>query len=220
MKKPNHLERFPCLMPWVGDAYADNRHKRLLIVGESHYMPKESTIQLDREAWYNKSENDLTCKERSWINTQECVRENGCEECDPRFLWGKMAEQITYVSEKKGLTLGGQCVFDHVAFCNYFMIPAPKTGGGMTNYVTQQDRVISEEVLRWVISEHAPELVLFISKLAFWNGGQGVVDEFGVPYEDAPHPNTTWWNRTAKAYGGKKGCELFADFLMEHWVTP
>ena len=31
---PEHLRRFPCMQPWIGSRYRDERHKRLLVVGE------------------------------------------------------------------------------------------------------------------------------------------------------------------------------------------
>ena len=36
---PDHLRRFPCMHPWIGSRYRDERHKRLLVIGESHYLP-------------------------------------------------------------------------------------------------------------------------------------------------------------------------------------
>lgn len=40
---PAHLRRFPCIQPWIGSRYRDERHKRLLVVGDSHYLPPTST---------------------------------------------------------------------------------------------------------------------------------------------------------------------------------
>ena len=36
---PDHLRRFPCMQPWIGSRYHDERHKRLLTIGESRYLP-------------------------------------------------------------------------------------------------------------------------------------------------------------------------------------
>ena len=52
---PDHLRRFPCMHPWIGSRYRDRRHKRLPAVGESHYLPPESTIHHDPARWYRGS---------------------------------------------------------------------------------------------------------------------------------------------------------------------
>ena len=49
---PDHLRRFPCMHPWIGSRYQDKRHKRLLVIGESHYLPPDSTIHHDPDRWY------------------------------------------------------------------------------------------------------------------------------------------------------------------------
>ena len=74
IKKPDHLENFPCMQPWIGSLYRDNRYKRLLVVGESHYMPFESTIHLDPERWYQSKEGHLSKAEREYVHTQDVIR--------------------------------------------------------------------------------------------------------------------------------------------------
>lgn len=49
-----HFKRFPCLTPWVGSSYQSPNHKKLLIIAESHYLPKGSTIHHDAARWYNE----------------------------------------------------------------------------------------------------------------------------------------------------------------------
>ena len=50
---PDHLRRFPCMRPWIGSRYRDERHKRLLVIGESHssaarlHHPRNPEAQLE-----------------------------------------------------------------------------------------------------------------------------------------------------------------------------
>ena len=60
---PEHLRRYPCMQPWIGNRYRDKRHKRLLVVGESHYLPPDSTIHHDPARWYRSSQSDLNPEE-------------------------------------------------------------------------------------------------------------------------------------------------------------
>ena len=65
---PDHLRRFPCMHPWIVSRYRDERHKRLLVIGESHYLPPESTIHHDPAHWY-RSRADLTEEEARWTSS-------------------------------------------------------------------------------------------------------------------------------------------------------
>ncbi len=66
---PDHLRRFPCMQPWIGSRYRHPRHKRLLVVGESHYLPPGSTIQHAPDRWYRGSQADLSEEEVRWASS-------------------------------------------------------------------------------------------------------------------------------------------------------
>ena len=66
---PDHLQRFPCMRPWIGSRYRDERHKRLLVIGESHYLPSDSTIHRDPGRWYRSRQEDLSGEEVRWAST-------------------------------------------------------------------------------------------------------------------------------------------------------
>jgi len=40
------------MIPFVGAEYNSIKHKKILIIGESHYFPPESKIHLNAEKWY------------------------------------------------------------------------------------------------------------------------------------------------------------------------
>src|SRR5665213_3014055 len=75
MNLPDHLTRFASLKPHVGRDYDSPRHKRVLILGESHYQPPGSFKHLDPEAWYGLDENALEPLQRGWISTAPLIAE-------------------------------------------------------------------------------------------------------------------------------------------------
>jgi hypothetical protein len=40
------------MIPFVGDDYESSKHKKLLLIDESHYMPEGSTVHHDVNSWY------------------------------------------------------------------------------------------------------------------------------------------------------------------------
>lgn len=61
------------MKPWVGSNYVSDKHKKLLVLGESHYLPKGSIKSHDVDAWYSGSEDSLDDKEKEWIFTAEII---------------------------------------------------------------------------------------------------------------------------------------------------
>ena len=228
MKKPDHLEKFPCMQPWIGSLYQDNRYKRLLVVGESHYMPPESTIHHDPNRWYQSNENHLDKEEREWVHTRGVIRAHFVEPHRGLGIFRNIGREIVTVMKASGLA-PDEFPREHIAFYNYFMRPAPKTGRGIKGHVEPQDCKISEEVLRWFVQRHQPELVIFVSRFT-GEYGESVVCEYGIPCISTPHPSRAWWNRYCPEYGRnsiyegdtvrpRRGRELFHDFLKKYrWI--
>ncbi len=229
MKKPDHLEKFPCMQPWIGSSYEDNRYKRLLVIGESHYMPPESTIHLDPERWYQSNEDHLGKEERAWVHTKGVILGQFVEPHRGLGIFRNIGDEIVRIMKDSGLT-PDEFPREHIAFYNYFMRPAPKTGSGIEGHVAPLDFSISEEVLRWFVQEHQPQLVIFVSRFA-GRYGEKVVCEHGIPCISTPHPGRPWWNRHSNTYGRdpiyagdpirpRRGRDLFRDFLKKYrWIT-
>lgn len=67
----------PYMIPFVGEDYDSPKHKKLLLIGESHYLPKGSTVHYDANAWYNRTPS-LSKDEEDYCNTAILAeRENG-----------------------------------------------------------------------------------------------------------------------------------------------
>ena len=102
------------MQPWMGDHYQDDRHKRLLIIGESHYLPEGSTIHHDSDAWYTGSQNDLSDEERKWVCTAGNIRGAWNR---AHTIYREIARELSRILDERGLT-HDDFVFQHIAYCN------------------------------------------------------------------------------------------------------
>ena len=124
---PDHLRRFPCMQPWIGSRYRDERHKRLLVIGESHYLPAESTIHHDPARWYRSSQADLTEEEIRWASTIGNITGHWTR---AHRIYRAIQDEIARILKESGIT-PDPFPLNHVAYCNYFLRPAPVAGGSM-----------------------------------------------------------------------------------------
>ena len=210
---PEHLRRFPCMQPWIGSRYRDERHKRLLVIGESHYLPPESTIHHGPARWYRSCQDDLSSEEVRWASTVGNITGRWYR---AHRIYREIQNEIAAILRKNGVT-PDEFPLNHVSYCNYFLRPAPVSGGSMEGHARQQDLEVAEEVLTWFILRHRPELVIVTSRFA---GGHAerVTRAHGIPSITTPHPGSRWWNTVSRSYGNVRGRDLFTNFLREqHW---
>lgn len=217
--RPDHLRRFPCMSPWLGNRYQDGHYKRLLVMGESHYLPEGSTIHHDPRIWYGSRQEELSDQERDWVDVA-CNLTIKERERDKKYKAGRIYVEISKVV-KKILTENNVSLdekefpLDHVAYFNYFQRPA--RGKSIKPYLDQQDREVAKDVLRWFIECYKPELVVTASRFA---GGyaRGIVEECNLPFESAPQPISPAWNTPFYEYRDHRvtGKELFHNFLNDH----
>ena len=210
---PDHLKRFACMQPWIGSHYRDERHKRLLVVGQSHYLPSDSVIHHDPERWYGSSQDHLTDREVTWASTGGKV--TGTWHPAHR-IYRKIQAEIARMLHTRGVTPDA-FVLNHVAYCNYFLRP-PQQGRNMQDSVCLRDLDVAKEVLTWFVRRYRPELVVVISRFA-----ERYVDEilrkYDIPCAATPHPGSHWWNHMCASYGGVRGGDLFTGFLTRNqWV--
>ena len=197
------------MQPWIGSRYQDDRHKRLLVIGESHYLPPDSTIHHDPDRWYASSQADLTEEEVRWTSTIGNITGR----------WYRAHRIYRAIQDEIARTLTGSGVtpddfpLNHIAYCNYFLRPAPKPGGSMEGHECQRDLELAEQVLRWFILRHRPELAIVTSSFA-GRFAESILRQSDIPSVTTPHPGTTWWNRAARSYGNVRGRDLFSNFLQ------
>ena len=207
---PEHLRRFPCMQPWIGSRYRDQLHKRLLVIGESHYLPPESTIHHDPDRWYRSSQADLSEEEVRWASTTGNITGHWTR---AHRIYRAIQDEIARILRESGIT-PDPFPLNHIAYCNYFLRPAPTAGGSMQGTVQPRDLNTAEEVLGWFILRHRPELVIITSRFAGRFAENGL-RESDIPCVITPHPGTRWWNTVTRSYGYVRGRDLFANFLQD-----
>ena len=105
--------------------------------------------------------------------------------------------------------------FPCIAYCNCFLRPAPVSGGSMAGHAFQQDLEVAEEVLKWFILRHRPQLVIITSRFT-GRHAERVTRKHGIPPIAAPHPGSRWWNTITRSYGNVRGRDRFLNFLITH----
>jgi hypothetical protein len=73
-------KRYPMMRPYIGDNFHAANTPSLLLVGESHYLPEDSSQHLSAEAWYAGSSDILSAREIGWINTAALLKEARAED--------------------------------------------------------------------------------------------------------------------------------------------
>ena len=212
---PEHLQRFPCMRPWVGSRYRDRLHKRLLVMGESHYLPDQSTIHHDPARWYGSSQDDLSEEEVRWACTVGNITGRWYR---GHTIYREIRNTIARTFQEGGVT-PDEFPLNHIAYCNYFLRPAPRPGGSMEGNEAPRDVAVAEQVVRWFILRHRPQLVIVTSRFAS-RYAEEIVCGCGIPCLSTPHPGSRWWNTKARSYGNITGRERFFRFLKEqHWLV-
>lgn len=216
----------PYMLPFVGSDYESPKHKKLLLIGESHYMPEGSTVHHDAVKWYNGNP-VLNESERDWCNTR------GTRE-------GKSGRFGKEIDRCLNLVLpSGGNGWHQVAFLNYFLRPADcamgvgnlwNSYGGKREDCEQAIRnfikvleilkpdlfvFLSSTVCKQAESEDYPRV--FGGNLWDWTGSHGIVD-----YIYTNHPSSPHWNQTMPNYGKSSGLtsrDFFCAWLREKWLN-
>tara|TARA_R110002060_G_scaffold29939_2_gene40380 strand:+ start:277 stop:951 length:675 start_codon:yes stop_codon:yes gene_type:complete len=207
-----HYQKYPNLIPWIGDGYDEAKHK-LLILGESHYLDKDSQYHHNPEEWYAGV--DVSAfKDLGWMKTANIIR-NGLKDG-----WKKKSKLIyknlsKALIESKVEEFAIEQPFQKVCYLNYFQRPAEKIGKSIK--VSCLDSQVSADVVSEVTAIVKPDIVIFSSTLA-WNHAKksnliSELKERGIKCARVPHAGMPWWNRVSKKYDNKTGKYYFIDFI-------
>lgn len=206
----SHYMLYPELKVWIGSNYGHARSK-ILILGESHYLPRDCTQHHNVVRWYEGLPTELRSG-FGWLNTRKIIA-NGIQNG-----WKERSKSIyrnieTAIFESKLLLDSPATAFTEVAYMNFFQRPAESTGGSIR--VRPEDVSRSAEVLKNVAAVIQPNIVMFASSLAWRWAEASSLDDFlrhrGVSVGRAPHPGMPWWNRSSRKYDGKSGRRHFID---------
>ena len=77
-------QKHPYMKPFIGERFDSELHKKLLIVGESHYLPATSTVHLNIDDWY-AGNCDVSDEEKEWCNTRN----------SRKYGYGKIFQQLS-----------------------------------------------------------------------------------------------------------------------------
>lgn len=209
--KNEHYEKYPNLKPWIGKKFDNGDTKKLLVIGESHYLPSGSTAASYIEEWYKNEQTSLNDEEKSWINTSGIINKNLSKNFPKKEHW--IYRNVAREINKKFFCYSNSAeIFHHIAFMNYFQRPAECQGGSIQ--VEKIDIEKSEIVVLDVIHTLKPDLVAFCSSKA-GKYGKSVIAKEGLKVTVAPHPSCRWWNTQVEKYDGY-GRDIIPNFLDKY----
>jgi len=194
-------------LPFIGNSYDES--PKILVIGESHYFPPDSTIHKNANEWYEKSSLDLLGEEPYWINTRRIVNNvHGQKQQKPQ-KWKK--SRTIYRNIEQSLIDSGFPRTDnllcHIAFMNAFLRPAEETGQSIK--VCKIDVEQSVLVINQIIEIIKPEHICFVSIKA----SKHIAKKLNMSSDSVPHPASAWWNRKSRNGIGK---ELFIELLKSY----
>lgn len=227
------FERFPELIPYVGENYYSDNHKRLIFIGESNYFPASFDPLLEKIKRYgDKTLLPLSPQElqslRDFIEVfpdeQKWYKEYTGKPI-PESIKSFVGNAIDYKTfnnvfrlikgilkdetEKSGL--------EQVAFYNYFLRPAVDNGKTKGFKPQALDREVAGAALCGIIECLQPQVIVFLSKKAFEAFDKYLRDK-NLNYDDikilwAYHPASRrhWWR-------GLYGKTYLENILKESWV--
>lgn len=186
-----HYKKFPSLKPFIGPHYY-NANKKILFVGESHYLPPNSKISHDANTWYGEEHIDITEEEEDWMNTRLVLNGN----------WSSKGHRI-YKEINKLLKVAnvfdGDRQLDYCAFMNGFQRPASTTGDSIKKSFKPIDQTESFLILDEVIALLNPDIIVFISKFTWTQFGPQLKDIYTnkiIDYTVHPAAFGLWNNKT------------------------
>lgn len=207
--------RFPELVPAVGDCFwrEDNVHRKMLLIGESNYfndadIPYSDFLQ--SQEWYCNPDAKLIPEYRktdvsNWKGYRTFTRVYDC---------------MNRVLDEQHVAHDGYALCES-AFYNYFLRPAYNTGRSRQFEPQPVDLDVSGEALTGIIRVLSPELIVFLSKLAY-NSFLKYCNEKEIVWEEivigqVNHPASWRFHNTDKSVCCGKA--KFEDLLRKYWIN-
>lgn len=192
------------MKPYVGGRYRNSTTK-LLLIGESHYLPERSQQHVTPGQWYDGTSATLSQEEKRWNNTKEILR--GAVETKFRekahWLWKNSFDAINAAGPKY---VDYREVAKDIAFYNFFLRPAIH---GRSLACEPKDVAMANDAFMLHYRDLEPTAVVFLSVLAHRHFHAPP----GVKVISTTHPSSAWWNRISKARGGKSGRQILSDYI-------
>ena len=142
------------MLPFVGDNYESPEHKKLLLVGESHYMPKGAVVHHNDNLWYDGSLN-LSDDEVRYCNTR------GARD----YKSGRFGKNIDRAI-REVFPVVGENAFVEMASYNYFLRPADYRRS-FKSICTERDCDEAVRVFYAILEILKPDFIIFTSRFVF-----------------------------------------------------
>ena len=207
--------RFPELVPAWGNHFwrEDRAHKKMLLIGESNYfddadIPYSDFLQ--PQEWYRNPDAKLIPEYRktdvsNWKGYRTFTRVYDC--------MNRVLDEQHIAHDKYAL--------GESAFYNYFLRPAHDIGRRKQFVPQPVDLDVSGEALTGVIRVLSPDLIVFLSKLAYssflkYCSEKNIVWE-RIVVEQVNHPASWRFHNAEKSacYGKVK----FEGLLRKYWIN-
>ncbi len=204
LSKIAFYKQFPAMIPFIGDNYNSTKHKKLLLIGESYYLPNETTLHHSATNWYQSNQDQLDEDEIEWIHC------NGLLTCD----WESDGHHIYRELNSCLFSLGmenNKRAIDEIAYTNYFQRPSEKEGESFKYFCTELDVKKSNEILTSVINILDPEVIIFVSKYSWDIGGRNIISTFNnIVVDFVCHPGTggRYWHNKEYPHNKNKFIKL------------
>ena len=214
LQKHAFLQRHYECLPFIGENYKETR---LLLIGESHYVPGAEVHCVNREDFYDVSFDDLTEGEyKDWINTRRVFEYRVYDRENLKGFFANPATEMAGVLHPAEPISTDRIIeaMHHYAFMNYFKRPAYDAGQTIKG-LTRQDYRYAYDVSRYIMDVLQPTHIIFVSKKAYYAFCASATEDVFAQYSIAcvSHPSSAWWNRKRK--DGRCAREDFRDFVAE-----
>jgi hypothetical protein len=216
-----HLINYPQMLPFIGNKWKQ-QSKKILFLGESHYIPGDELKDLENEThltdWYNNTSDNFYEGLADYIDTRGVVEkaDNPDEEgfAKPLTIFYNIKREL-----KNNLPLlkNESQIFPFFSFYNYFQRPHFVEGDSIQN--NENDNQIAFQTLKSIIKIIKPTLIIFVStkaKQSFRSKLNNEVDKSSfdnIVVDGVPHASSQWWNRKSAAYSNKTGREKFISLI-------
>jgi hypothetical protein len=164
-------DQYPMMRPYVGKQFRAAGMPSLLLIGESHYLPRDSVQHLDSDTWYSSDSATLASTEVEWISTADILENARADgfSSNAQCIWRNALREI---NEHGPRYADYRRMADHIASYNFFLRPGLE---GASLAVTTQDAELANKAFRAHYESLQPTAV---SKKYGNKGGRDVLAEF------------------------------------------
>jgi len=220
----NHFNNYPELLPFIGKNW--NKSKRILILGESHYLPYNeiklhSTFDYFNN-WYEGNSSGLTNYENRITTRNNIFRVEQNIYEKPLSMYFNLKKALLELPEFTKSPI----IFDKFSYYNYFQKPALSSKEKNENRsinATVFDKKFAFETLLKVTEIIQPKTIIFASKKSYDAFMQAKTTHDLSTFKEikvdfVPHAGRQWWNQKSRIYGNRTGREKFIDLIKECYL--